>query len=96
MNNITTNQGEAILNNDERFTCFSFGKKNIRFKTPYSLERYTDVKEWNNGHLVVLAKYSHKDKPIEEYINLVPILENLYIKPDEFLLPIKTVRISYD
>ena len=32
----------------------------------------------------------------EEYIDLVPILENLYIDSDEFLKQIEKVRISYD
>ncbi|WP_418963197.1 DUF7724 family protein [Butyribacter intestini] len=30
----------------------------------------------------------------KEYIDLVPILENLYISPDTFLKPIKEVRIE--
>ena len=29
---------------------------NIRFKAPYSLERYTDVVKWEDGYLVVKAK----------------------------------------
>lgn len=31
----------------------------------------------------------------EEYIDLVPILENLYIDPDWFLAPIKNVEVNY-
>ena len=31
----------------------------------------------------------------EDYIDLVPILENLYMDPDEFLKPIKGVEIQY-
>ena len=31
----------------------------------------------------------------EEYIDLVPILQNLYIDPDPFLAPIKSVEVSY-
>ena len=34
---------EATLSNADGFTAFSFGGYNIRFKAPYSLERYTDV-----------------------------------------------------
>ena len=33
---------------------------------------------------------------VEEYIDLVPILENLYMDPDDFLSPIQKVRIAYD
>ena len=31
----------------------------------------------------------------EEYIDLVPILENLYFDADKFLAPIEKVRIEY-
>lgn len=86
---------EAILSSADGFTAFSYGGYNIRFKAPYSLERYTDVLKWDNGYLVVLAKYSHNDEPEEEYIDLKPILAGLYIDSDAFLKPIKTVRIAY-
>jgi len=86
---------EAILSSAGGFTAFSYGGYNIRFKAPYSLERYTDVLKWDNGYLVVLAKYSHNDEPEEEYIDLKPILASLYIDSDAFLKPIKTVRIAY-
>ena len=48
-----------------------------------------------NGYLVVLAKYSHNAEPEEEYIDLKPILEGLYIDPASFLKPIKNVRVAY-
>ena len=38
------------------------------------------VKEWDNGYLVVMAKYRHPPHPEEEYIGLLPILNGLYIK----------------
>ncbi|MEC4271791.1 hypothetical protein VJ923_01285 [Adlercreutzia sp. R25] len=84
----------AILSSDGNFSCFSFAGRNIRFRTPRSLVRYLDVLEWDHGYLVVNAKY--KDLPTtEEYIDLVPILKNLYIDPEWFLAPIKNVKISY-
>ena len=84
----------AVISNRDNFTIFRYGNYIIRFKAPYSLEKYTAVKEWDNGYLVVMAKYSHREKEEEEYIDLVPILENLYISPDTFLKPIKEVRIE--
>ena len=42
-----------------------------------------------------MAKYSHNSQDEEEYIDLVPILEKLYFDVDEFLKPIKEVRIEY-
>ena len=91
----TSPSHEALLSSTDGFTAFSFGGYNIRFRAPYSLERYVDVIKWDNGYLVVLTKYSHNAEPEEEYIDLKPILEGLYIDSATFLKPIKNVRISY-
>ena len=82
---------EAILSSDKVFTSFMFNGHNIRFRTSSRLERYTRIIEWDNGYIVVMAKYEGE----EEYIDLVPILENLYFDVDEFLKPIQKVRIEY-
>ena len=86
----------AKLSNDGRYTIFSFGESRLKFIAPYSLERYDSVVKWDNGYLVVKAKYSHNENLEEEYIDLVPILNNLLIAPDEFLQPIKSVEVHYD
>ena len=86
--------GVATLSNDKNYTVFQFGNHVIRFVAPYSLERYTAVKEWDNGYLVVMAKYKHNEKPEEEYPDLVPILQNLYFDVDKFLNPIKSVEVA--
>ena len=85
---------EATLSNDKSFTSFRFNGHNIRFRTSPRLERYTRIVEWNHGYLVVMAKYEGHDEE-EEYIDLVPILENLYFDVDDFLKPIQKVRIEY-
>lgn len=84
----------ATLGYEGPFSVFSFGNKTVRFKAPYSLEKYTAVKHWDDGYLVVMAKYRHHAEPEEEYIDLNPILNNLYINAKEFLGPIKEVRIG--
>lgn len=94
-NNIEAKESEAILSSSDGFSAFNFGDYHIRFRAPYSLERYVDVIEWDNGYLVVLAKYSHNVEPEEDYIDLKPILAGLYIDPTAFLKPIKTVRVAY-
>ena len=94
-NSNTNTKDEAILSSADGFSAFSFGGYNIRFRAPYSLERYVDVVKWDDGYLVVLAKYSHNAEPEEEYIDLKPILEGLYIDSASFLKPIKSVRIAY-
>ena len=86
----------ATLGNRDGFSIFSFGSRTIRFKAPYSLERYTSVKEWDHGYLVVMAKYKNSPCEEEEYIDLVPILKNLYFDVDRFLAPIEGVSIRYD
>ena len=53
-------------------------------------------RDWDNGYMVVMAKYRHNQEPEEEYIDLVPILKNLYIDASQFLKPIKEVRLVYE
>ena len=44
--------------------------------------------------MVVMAKYKNIGE-VEEYIDLIPILDKLYYNTDEFLKAIKEVRIDY-
>ena len=92
----TAMTNEAVLSNEKNYTVFRYGGHTIRFRAPYSLERYTGVKEWDHGYLVVTAKYRHRDKAEEEYIDLPPILENLYFASEMFLSPIERVRVADD
>lgn len=87
-------ENEAILSNDREFTSFIFNGHNIRFRTSSKLERYTKIVEWDYGYIVVMAKYEGHEEE-EEYIDLIPILENLYFDADKFLSPIQKVRIEY-
>ena len=85
---------EALLSNQGDMTSFRYGNSNIWFRTPKRLKRYVDVKEWDNGYIVVMADYEGLGET-EEYIDLLPILKNLYINPETFLKPIKSVKIDY-
>ena len=87
---------QALLSNRAGYTVFQFGGRTIRFRAPYSLERYTRVKTWDAGYLVVEAKYRHNAENEDEFIDLTPILEDLYIDPAAFLPSIKGVRIEND
>ena len=87
-------ENEAILSRDKMFTSFMFNGHNIRFRTSPRLEKYTRIVEWDHGYIVVMAKYEGHEEE-EEYIDLVPILQNLYFDVDKFLKPIKKVRIEY-
>ena len=86
---------QAVLSNKGDMTSFKYADYNIRFRTPAILKRYVEVKTWDDGYLVVLADYDGMGVT-EEYIDLVPILQNLYINPQDFLKPIKSVRIDYN
>lgn len=83
----------AVLSNRQDMTSFRYGDYNIRFRTPSVLKRYTEVKEWDNGYIVVMADYEGIGIT-EEYIDLIPILHNLYIDPEKLLANIKTVIIG--
>jgi hypothetical protein len=85
----------AFLSSNNDMTSFHYENQTIRFRTSEKLIRYTSVKEWDNGYIVVMAKYAGIGE-IEEYIDLVPILQNLCIDKETFLNPIKTVKIHYD
>lgn len=85
----------AVLSNQNPFTCFSYDRHVIRFRTSNHLVCYTKVLLWDKGYLEVMAKYDNSEEEEEEYIDLVPILKNLYFDPDSFLRQIEDVRIEY-
>lgn len=89
-----TKISEALLSNKGDLTSFSFGNSNIRFRTPKRLKKYVEIKEWDNGYIVVMADYEGVGIT-EEYIDLQPILKNLYINPETFLKPIRSVKLNY-
>lgn len=83
----------AYLSNKGKYTIFTYGNKSIRFLTSKNLEKYISVLKWDNGYIEVMSKNFNKE-PEENYIDLIPILENLLIDPVEFLKPIKEVEID--
>ncbi len=85
----------AILSSFDKYTTFSFAGTTLTFRTCDNLERYTKVLLWDNGYIEVMAKYKHRSNEIEEYIDLEPILDALYMDKNTFLKPIKEVKIHY-
>ena len=83
----------AVLSNKGAYTTFTFHDQTITFLSSKDLSRYLEVKEWDAGYMVVLARY-HSRPDEEEYIDLEPILRNLYMDPTAFLTPIKEVIIQ--
>lgn len=89
------NNGIAVLSSFDKYTTFSFGDKKLTFRTCNGLEKYTKVLLWDNGYIEVMAKYKQEKEEIEEYIDVVPVLDGLYMDKEKFLSPIKEVRIEY-
>lgn len=87
--------GTAYLSSKGEYTSFSVGDRVITFLTGKDLEKYTQIIEWDNGYIVVMCKNIGEEEPEEDYIDLVPILQNLYIDPKKFLSKVKEVEISY-
>ncbi len=85
----------ARLYSDSSYTLFRFGSETIKFIAPRCLEEYEKILTWDNGYIVVMTKYSYSKELVEEYIDLVPILKDLYIDVEKFLTPIKKVEVSY-
>lgn len=91
----TDKKNIAYLGNKNDYIHFNYGNTSIRFKGPYSLKRIEKIKTWDNGYIVVDVEYSNQKDLVEDYIDLVPILQNLYIDAESFLKPIKEVRLDY-
>lgn len=83
----------ALISSERDMSSFTYGGRTIRFRTSPRLTRYQSVLSWENGFIEVMAQYG--DKVVEDYIDLVSILENLYIDPASYLAPIKKVEVSY-
>lgn len=67
--------------------------KRMRRVLEIAWRKGNEVKEWDNGYLVVMAKYKQNQNPEEEYIDLVLILQNLYFDTEKFLTPIRKVEV---
>ena len=85
----------AYLSNKNDIISFTFNNIVVRFRGPYSLVRFEKIKEWDNGYIVVDAYYEHDSNPIEDYIDLNPILEDLYIDAENFLPMIQNLEVRY-
>ena len=85
----------AVLSSYDKYTTFSFAGRTLTFRTCDGLEKYIKVLTWDNGYLEVLAKYRQRDEVVEEYIDLDPVLDGLFMNKAAFLNPIKNVRIEY-
>ena len=87
-------QYTAYISNKKDIISVLFKNTLIRFRGPYSLVKINRVKEWDNGYIVLDVNYSYCDESVEDYIDLQPILCDLYIDDVEFLKPIKQMEVA--
>lgn len=83
----------AYLRNDGRMVFFSFGGKTIRFLGAKCLRRFVGIRKWHAGYIEVMSDNGGRVE--EDSIDLVPILENLYMDPVQYLKPIRKVELRY-
>ena len=99
----------AYLSNDGEYTYFYIGDRVVTFLTRKSLEQYKKIVEWDNGYLVVMCKnknenenfsknyaFKNQNELEEDYIDLIPIFENLYMDPKKYLSGIERVELRYE
>ncbi|MBQ6554221.1 MAG: hypothetical protein IJL89_03210 [Firmicutes bacterium] len=83
----------ALLGNTGDMAVFEFNDVLIRFKVSKALKAFKKILLWDNGYIEVIADYGEQGET-EEYIDLIPILINLYMEPDVFLKDIAEVKIK--
>lgn len=49
------NEKYAVLSSQGKYSSFSYGDFVIRFRTSEALIKYTQIKKWDNGYLIVTA-----------------------------------------
>ncbi len=85
----------AYLSNHDGYAFFQYLDKTIMFLIGKSILKYRRIKEWDDGYLVVDEET--KDHQVREsYIDMKPILENLYIDDEKFLASIEKVEVKND
>ena len=84
----------AYLSNKDDFTTFSCGDYELRLRTSKRLKKYLKVKEWDAPYGYIVVDCLHETMGVvEDYIDLMPMLDNLFIDAPKFLQPIKKVEV---
>lgn len=59
----------AYLFNKDDYTFFKIGRETIRFATSPYLIRYTKVKHYHNGYMIIDAEFMEPNNPNKSYID---------------------------
>jgi len=86
----------AYLSNNGRYIIFEFRDKRVMFLGPRGLEKFLYINDFEPsiGYMAVMTKYSDQPKPVEEYIDLLSTLDELHINRNDFLQPIKYLKVK--
>ena len=88
----------AYLSNEGRYTIFEYNGTRLKIIAPEPLVKYLEINEFipKKGYIAVVTDYSCFKQPEEEYIDLIPTLNNLLMDADAFLKPIKKLKLRYE
>ena len=67
----------AYLYNDGDYTFFKVGREVVKFRTSPYLENYTEIKEYDDGYMVLMAQLSTLAAPDEDYMDIKGVFEEL-------------------
>ena len=85
----------AYLSCNNGYTSFKFGERELKFRTSDRVIKYIAVKEWDTEYGYLVVDVLHDTLGIvEDYIDLLPMLDNLYIDAKKVLMPIKRVEVE--
>lgn len=89
------NTQTAFLSNRDGFAIFSFNNIDLKFRISDRVIKFVRIKEWDAaiGYIVVDCLHDTMGV-VEDYIDLLPIPDNLNIDAKKFLTSIKEVKIK--
>jgi hypothetical protein len=67
----------AYLYNDGDYTFFKVGREIVKFRTSPYLENYTEIKEYDDGYMVLMAQLSTLAAPVEDYMSIKGVYNEL-------------------
>lgn len=86
----------AYLSCEGKYTSFRIGTYTLKFRTSDRLVRYVSVKEWDPEYGYIVVDVQHESMGVvEDYIDLLPMMDNLFLDPKKMLMPIKRVEVEY-
>lgn len=67
----------AYLCNKDEYTIFKVNREVVKFRTSPYLETYTEIKEYDDGYMVLMAQLSTIPEPDEDYMDIKGVFQEL-------------------